>query len=73
MCSKSSLELVERQDQIDSGVTTEAGTSLCTQPNDNRFDRATHRERAEVTRSSLTETVRHMYSVQSSKDFHCVF
>jgi hypothetical protein len=33
--------------------------------NDNRFDRATHRERAEETRTSLTERVRRNYTGQS--------
>jgi hypothetical protein len=44
----------ERRDQISIGVKTESGTSLCTQQNDNRFDRATHRERAEETTTSVT-------------------
>jgi hypothetical protein len=72
ICSRSSQVLAERRDQISNGITTEAGTSLCTQPNDNRFDRATHRERAEETRTSLTERVRRNYTGQSSNDFLCV-
>jgi hypothetical protein len=72
ICSRSSQVLGERRDQISNGVTTEAGTSLCTQPSDNRFDRATHREWAEETRTSLTERVRRNYTGQSSKDFFCV-
>jgi hypothetical protein len=43
ICSRSSQVLAERRDPISNGVTTEAGTSLCRQSNDNRFDRATHR------------------------------
>jgi hypothetical protein len=35
------------------------------QPNDSRFDRATHRELAEETRTSLTERVRRKYTGQS--------
>jgi hypothetical protein len=63
----------QRRDLISNGVTTEAGISLCTQPNVNRFDRATHRERAEGTRTSRTERVRRKYTGQLSTDFFCVF
>jgi hypothetical protein len=72
MWSRSSQVLAERRDQISNGVTAEAGTSLCTQPNDNRFDRATHSERAVETRMSLTERVRRNYTGQSSKAFFFV-
>jgi hypothetical protein len=72
MSSSSSQVLAERRVQISNGVTTEAGTSLYTQPNDNRFDGATHREQEEDSRTSITERVRRNDTGQSSKDFLCV-
>jgi hypothetical protein len=71
ICSRSSQVLAERRDQISNGVITEAGTSLCTQPDDNRFDRATQRAGGR-NETSLTERVRRNYTGQSSKDFPCV-
>jgi hypothetical protein len=68
MCSRSSPQ----RDGIRSATASPEGTPLCTWPNGNRFDRETHRDRAEETRTSRTDGVRRNYTGQSSKDFLCV-
>jgi hypothetical protein len=72
MCFRSSQELEERRDQVSNGVTTESGTSIRKQSNENRFDRTTLREQGEVARTSLTERARRKYRGESSNDVLCV-